>query len=539
MATQPSDSAKQRPRSSPSDELAVIAQRAQAFTNASGAAIALSEGVEDEIVCRARSGSSAPDVGTSLRVEGSFTGLCIQSGKELRCDDAETDTRVDTAAIRALGIRSMVVTPIREDNKVIGVLAVFAPTPHAFTITHVAVLKTMADQIGALLQKDRRAREENALHPEPPVSMPKPVVAATAPAAPPAPVVIKPSGSSAATAAAPARSSSAPAPKVEPIRPVPVAAEVAPPVPFPKKEEKRFEPKIEPRHELKSEAVPKASFGTLDAVAAEQKKEGGNKFVPVAIVVVVLAVAGGLAWKFLRKPASVAATQPTTQTAQNTSAAVPVPAPVNAQPPSTTTPDNTAAQPAAATSAPATKPVTPERTADAKKPDQSRNSNNTQTQTTPQTSRPVPTPATVALDSGPSRISVRDAQQPAQTTPDVAPSLAVGNGSAPATLSSLAKPANNVAPSELKRSELVPLQVIRKVPPIYPAFARARRVSGPVVVRVTVGKDGKVSNVQFISGPIVFRDAAFEAARQSQYKPAMLNGQPIEQPIDMTMQFHP
>ena len=533
MATQPSDSAKQRPRSSPSDELAVIAQRAQAFTNASGAAIALSEGVEDEIVCRARSGSSAPDVGTSLRVEGSFTGLCIQSGKELRCDDAETDTRVDTAAIRALGIRSMVVTPIREDNKVIGVLAVFAPTPHAFTITHVAVLKTMADQIGALLQKDRRAREENALHPEPPVAMPKPVAAATAPATPLTPVVIKPSGSSTATAAAPARSSSAPAPKVEPIRSVPVAAEIAPPVPFPKKEEKRFEPKVEP----KSEAVPKVSFGTLDAVAAEQKKEGGNKLVPVAIVVVVLAVAGGLAWKFLRKPASVAATQPTTQTVQNTASAGP--APVNAQPPSTTTPDNTAAQPSAATSAPATKPVTPERTADPKKPDQSRNSNNTQTQSTPQTSRPVPTPATVALDSGPSRISVRDAQQPAQTTPDVAPSLAVGNGSTSATLSSLAKPVNNVAPSELKRSELVPLQVIRKVPPIYPAFARARHVSGPVVVRVTVGKDGKVSNVQFISGPIVFRDAAFEAARQSQYKPAMLNGQPIEQPIDMTMQFHP
>ena len=89
MATQPSDSAKQRSRSSPSDELAVIAQRAQAFTNASGAAIALSEGVEDEIVCRARSGASAPDIGASLRVEGSFTGICIQTGKELRCDDAE------------------------------------------------------------------------------------------------------------------------------------------------------------------------------------------------------------------------------------------------------------------------------------------------------------------------------------------------------------------------------------------------------------------------------------------------------------------
>ena len=159
MATQPTDTGKPRLRAQ-GDELTVIAQRAQAFTNASGTAIALSEGNADEIICRARSGSAAPEVGAALRVEGSFTGLCIQTGKELRCDDAETDTRVDTVAIRALGIRSMVVTPIREDNRVIGVLACFAPMAHAFTITHVAVLKTMADQIGVLLQKEKRTREE-------------------------------------------------------------------------------------------------------------------------------------------------------------------------------------------------------------------------------------------------------------------------------------------------------------------------------------------------------------------------------------------
>jgi len=534
MATQPSDSAKQRPRSSPSDELAVIAQRAQAFTNASGAAIALSEGVADEIVCRARSGSSAPDIGASLRVEGSFTGLCIQSGKELRCDDAETDTRVDTGAIRALGIRSMVVTPIREDNRVSGVLAVFAPTPHAFTITHVAVLKTMADQIGALLQKERRAREENALHPEPPVTMPKPMAVAPAP---PAPVVIKPAASSSASAAAaaPARSSSAPAPRVEPFKPLPVAAEVAAPVPFPKREEKRVEPRFEPKPEPKSEPVARASFGTLDAVSGEQKKEGGNKLVLVGLVVVALAAAGGLGFKFLRKSSTAAGTQQSTQTAQNATPAVP---PAAIQPAPATTTDNTGA-PNPNTSAPLSKPAVAEKP-DTKKPEQSRTTNNAQPNGQPasQASKPVPTPATVALGSGPSRISVGDGQ-PAQTTPDVAPSLAVGGGTSSANLSSLAKPVNSAAPSALVRSELVPLQVIRKVPPVYPQFARARRLSGPVVVRVTVGKDGKVSNLQFISGPLIFRDAAFDAARQSQYKPAMLNGQPIEQPIDMKMEFRP
>lgn len=536
MATQPSDSAKQRPRSSPTDELAVIAQRAQAFTNASGAAIALSEGVENEIVCRARSGSSAPDIGASLRVEGSFTGLCIQSGKELRCDDAETDTRVDNTAIRALGIRSMVVTPIREDAKVIGVLAVFAPTPHAFTITHVAVLKTMADQIGALLQKERRAREEGALHPEPPVAMPKPVAAAPVPA----PVIIKPSTSSAAAAAAPARSSTVPAPKVEPIRPVP-AAEVAPPVPFPKKEEKRAEPKIElrpePRPEPKSESVARASFGTFDAVSEEEKKGGSNKLVLIAIAAVVVVAAAGAGFKFLRKPPS--ASQPATQTAQNTVPAAAVPAPVTNPPSTATTADSSSAQPSAG-SAPAGKPAT-EKTdtkSDTKKTDPPRNSNNssnTQTQTAPQT-KPVPTPATVALDNGPSRISARDVQ-PAQSAPDVAPSLAVGNGSSPATLSSLAKAANTAAPTALKQSEFVPLGILHKESPIYPPLARPRHVTGSVVVHMTVGKDGKATNLQFISGNPIFRDAAFEAARKTQFKPAMLNGQPTEQPFELKYDF--
>src|SRR5215469_8584509 len=217
MATQASDSIKQKPRATTADELAVIAQRAQAFTNASGAAIAIGEGNTDEIVCRARSGASAPDVGTALRVEGTFTGICIQSGKELRCDDAETDTRVDTGAIRALGIRSMVVTPIKEDSRVVGVLAVFAPTAHAFTITHVAVLKTMADQISLLLQKERKAREAG-IQPEPasaaPVAVARPVTPAPAPVVP-APVVIKPAVS---IPPSPPRAMPPAISKVEPIR---------------------------------------------------------------------------------------------------------------------------------------------------------------------------------------------------------------------------------------------------------------------------------------------------------------------------------
>ena len=135
------------------DELAVLAKRAQTLTNASATAIALNEGDAGEIICRARAGSCAPEVGTELPVDETFTGLCIRSGKELRCDDAETDTRVDKTAIGALGIRSMVAVPIKEEGRVVGVLVVFAPTAHAFGTTHMLVLKTLANQIADYLHR--------------------------------------------------------------------------------------------------------------------------------------------------------------------------------------------------------------------------------------------------------------------------------------------------------------------------------------------------------------------------------------------------
>jgi len=513
MVTQASDTANspasKKARGASPDDLAVVAQRAQAFTNASGVAIALSEGNAAEIVCRARSGASAPDVGATLRVEGTFTGLCIQTGKELRCDDCETDTRVDTAAIRALGIRSMVVTPIREDSRVVGVLAAFAPTPHAFTITHVAVLKTMADQISALLQRERRAREEGPRseesRPAPPAITAKPVIAAPAPAqaAPPA-VVIKPS-TSAPRAAAPAMA------KVEPIKSVPL--EVVPlATPPTKKEEKR------------ADVAPRASFGTFDAMASEEKKPG-NRFMMIGVVA-VLVIAAGATFAFLKmqKPGAKAPQQ--TQEAANvpppvpsSGTAQPGPSNVNAQPATVTT---SSAKPAADTETkkPVVKAVSEKTSAPAEKP--------------------APAEKTTAVAtlnaSGTSRIA-QDAS--AQSVPEIAPSFNVG-GSSSAPLSSLARPVASSTPSAaaIEQSQLEPLQLIKTAQLVYPPIAKARNITGMVVVEVKVGKDGKVSSPRFVSGPPVFKDAAFDAVSRYQFKPAKLNGQPIEQVTQIRLNFH-
>jgi len=518
MATQASDTANntasKRGRGASPDDLAVVAQRAQAFTNASGVAIALSEGNADEIVCRARSGASAPEVGAALRVNGTFTGLCIQTGKELRCDDCETDTRVDTAAIRALGIRSMVVTPIREENRVVGVLAAFAPTPHAFTITHVAVLKTMADQISALLQKERRAREENpqveAPRPSIPAITAKPVAGPTptqtqppAQAAPPA-VVIKPSSSG------PRGAATAPA-KAETIKSAPL--EVVPLATPPRKEEKR------------ADAAPRANFGTFDSVAAEDKKSG-NKFMLVGVVaVLVIAAASTFAFLKMQKP-KTSAPQPTQEAANVPPATGFAPA-GNAQPTSSSA--NTTAPAASSTIATpqATRPV-------AEKPSAKivaeRNSSPAE--------KPVVAekPASVATlgSTGTSRIATQN------TAPEVAPSFTADTANSSAPLSTLARPVASSTPSAaaIEQSQLEPLQVLRPGPLVYPAIAKARGITGPAVVLVTVGKDGKPYNPKYISGQPIFKDAAIQAVMGYQFKPAKLNGQAIEQSTTIRLNFH-
>jgi GAF domain/PilZ domain/Sel1 repeat len=110
--------------------LFLIARRAQTFTHADSAAIALTEG--KYMVCCANSGLSAPPLGAPVGTDSGFSAECVRSGLLLRCDDSEIDSRVDRESCRNLGIRSMVATPIRSDYSTIGLLEVFSPEAHAF-----------------------------------------------------------------------------------------------------------------------------------------------------------------------------------------------------------------------------------------------------------------------------------------------------------------------------------------------------------------------------------------------------------------------
>jgi GAF domain-containing protein len=108
----------------------LVARQAQFLTDARGAVVELLEG--NELVYRAATGTAARSLGLRVESRKSMSGLCFHSQQVMRCDDTDKDDRVDKAACRWVGIRSMVLVPIVHDGRSVGVLAVISPAVAAF-----------------------------------------------------------------------------------------------------------------------------------------------------------------------------------------------------------------------------------------------------------------------------------------------------------------------------------------------------------------------------------------------------------------------
>ena len=80
--------------------------------------------------------------------------------------------------------------------------------------------------------------------------------------------------------------------------------------------------------------------------------------------------------------------------------------------------------------------------------------------------------------------------------------------------------------------------LIHRVDPIYPTMAREQRVEGTVKLNITVGEDGSVRSVTYISGSRLLLEAATEAVRQWRYAPTLLDGRPVESHREVSLVFH-
>jgi putative methionine-R-sulfoxide reductase with GAF domain len=129
--------------------LQLLAERAQYITGASGAAIALREG--EELICRARAGPSAPEVGAQLQVSSGLTGESVRTREILRCNDAATDSRVNRESCRSLGIASVMVMPLLREQEVTGVFELLSDRTHAFEERDIVALQRLGEMIGTAI----------------------------------------------------------------------------------------------------------------------------------------------------------------------------------------------------------------------------------------------------------------------------------------------------------------------------------------------------------------------------------------------------
>jgi TonB family protein len=76
-----------------------------------------------------------------------------------------------------------------------------------------------------------------------------------------------------------------------------------------------------------------------------------------------------------------------------------------------------------------------------------------------------------------------------------------------------------------------------KVGPVYPPLAKALHIQGVVRFAVIITKDGRVVNIQLMSGHPLLVPAAEDAIKQWQYTQTLVNGTPVEVATQIEVEF--
>jgi protein TonB len=273
------------------------------------------------------------------------------------------------------------------------------------------------------------------------------------------------------------------------------------------------------------------------AAAAPAVAPANARFRRVAIAgaaTLLLASAGGTAWKLSRRsePARAPAVSPPAATAPaaatiaaNPPAAEPAPAqPAVVQPP----PSTPAQQPSSTVSSRDTKPQSKPASAPPLRafvPPESTPPARTQNTTLP---LPPGTDPRISITTSPSLPIALNAGVTPGAPP---PPPAVTPAPAPAAAAAPVKAAPTAS------TQLVQAVLINRTMPDYPPMARQRAISGVVRLTATIDEHGNVKNVKVLSGDVILAASARNAVLLWKYKPAILNGQPVPTNTEISITF--
>lgn len=80
-------------------------------------------------------------------------------------------------------------------------------------------------------------------------------------------------------------------------------------------------------------------------------------------------------------------------------------------------------------------------------------------------------------------------------------------------------------------------KLVHKEAPVYPKVASDARITGVVVIEARVDARGHVRDVRLVSGIPILSESALAAVQKWRYQPLLLNGQPTEFLVTVTVSF--
>jgi TonB family protein len=151
-----------------------------------------------------------------------------------------------------------------------------------------------------------------------------------------------------------------------------------------------------------------------------------------------------------------------------------------------------------------------------------------------------------AVQKAPGTVDVPLAPKSADAVKAIAPADGANKMSSPSTAGAPTRPAAAGSPRPGVAAQYGPIRVggviksptrIFSVNAIYPEEAKAAGIEGAVVMRITIGEDGSVTNVVVLRSVPMLDEAAIESVLQWQYQPTLLNGVPVEVEMNATVNF--
>jgi PAS domain S-box-containing protein len=133
--------------------LQFILERMMGLKNCDGACLEISD--NEDLVYEAAIGLAAGFVGLRVKIGASLSGLSMTSDAILLAEDTESDPRVDREGCRRIGMRSMIVMPLRYNERSFGVLKLMSAKANAFAAGAEQTLLPMQEFLGVTIARRR------------------------------------------------------------------------------------------------------------------------------------------------------------------------------------------------------------------------------------------------------------------------------------------------------------------------------------------------------------------------------------------------